>query len=137
MCDTGPNEGNGDGPGGAVTPEEAAAMLRTVLRLFDRWGLDNGQKAVLLGGVSARSMQRWRRQGAGRIPPDTIHRMGDLLGIHKALRHVFTDLQHGYAWIGRPNRVFAGMTPLDVMLQGRPGDISRVRAYLDAEREGW
>ena len=29
------------------------------------------------------------------------------------------------------------MTPLDVMLQGRPQDISRVRAYLDAERGGW
>jgi len=30
-----------------------------------------------------------------------------------------------------------GRPALDVMLQGAPSDISRVRAYLDAERGGW
>ena len=137
MCDTGPSRGDEDGSGGAVTPEEAAAMFRTVLVLLDRWGLKNDQKVILLGGVSERSIRRWRREGVGRIPLDTIHRMDDLLGIHKALRSMFTELPSSHGWVGRPNRVFAGMTPLDVMLQGRPRDISRIRVYLDAERSGW
>ena len=136
MCETRPNQESENGSGGVVTPEEAAAMFRTVLHLFDRWGLRNDQKVILLGGVSERSIRRWRRQGVGRVPLDTIHRMNDLLGIHKALRSMFTEMPRSYGWVARPNQLFAGMTPLDVMLQGRPRDISRVRAYLDAELRG-
>jgi uncharacterized protein (DUF2384 family) len=122
---------------GRVTGEEAQAMLRAVLNLLAKWDLSKDEKLVLLGGPSDRTFQRWRAGEIGPLPNDTVHRLGDLLGIHKALRFMFTDLERSYAWVRRPNEAMGGRPALDVMLQGAPSDISRVRAYLDAERGGW
>lgn len=127
-------------PGGAdgrITEAEAQAMLRAVLNLLDRWDLQKDEKLVLLGAPSERTFQRWRAGEIGPLSPDTVYRLGDLLGIHKALRFMFIDLARAYGWIKRPNDVFGGHSALDVMLQGAPTDIARVRAYLDAERGGW
>lgn len=112
-------------------------MVRAVLTLFDRWNLDREQKLTLLGDASERTFQRWRSGEIGPVPTDLVHRLGDLLGIHKALRYMFTDRERAHGWVKRPNEAFAGRSALDVMLQGAPADISRVRAYLDAERGGW
>lgn len=125
------------GAEGRVTQAEAEAMLRAVLGLLDKWGLETDEKLVLLGGPSERTFQRWRAGQIGPLPNDTIFRLGDLLGIHKALRYMFTDVKRAYAWIKRANDAFGGKSALDVMLQGAPTDIARVRAYLDAERGGW
>jgi hypothetical protein len=125
------------GAEGRVTGAEAEAMLRAVLGLLDKWGLETDEKLVLLGGPSERTFQRWRAGQIGPLPNDTIFRLGDLLGIHKALRYMFTDVKRVYAWIKRANDAFGGKSALDVMLQGAPTDIARVRAYLDAERGAW
>ncbi len=112
-------------------------MLRAVLNLLDKWQLSKQEKLVLLGAPSERTFQRWRAGEIGPLPNDTVHRLGDLLGVHKALRYMFTDLARAYAWVKRPNEAFGGRPALDVMMQGAPSDISRIRAYLDAERGGW
>jgi hypothetical protein len=112
-------------------------MLRAVLNLFDKWDLQTGEKLVLLGGPSERTFQRWRAGQIGPLPNDTIFRLGDLLGIHKALRYMFADIKRAYAWVKRANNAFGGKSALDVMLQGAPTDIARVRGLLDAERGGW
>ena len=125
------------GTQGPVTEDEARAMLRAVLNLLDRWNLRREEKLVLLGSPSERTFQRWRAGEIGPLPSDTVFRLGDLLGIHKALRYMFTDIAHVYAWVKRPNDAFGGKSALDIMLQGAPADISRVRAYLDAERGAW
>ena len=125
------------GTHGPVTEEEARAMLRAVLSLLDKWDLRREDKLVLLGGPSERTFQRWRAGEVGPLPPDTVFRLGDLLGIHKALRYMFVDTGRTYGWVKRPNRAFGGKSALDIMLQGAPSDISRVRAYLDAERGAW
>jgi uncharacterized protein (DUF2384 family) len=122
---------------GPVTDEEARAMLRAVLNLLDKWGLRKEEKLALLGGPSDRTFQRWRAGEIGALSNDTVFRLGDLLGIHKALRYMFVDLQHAYSWVKKPNEAFGGKSALDVMLQGAPSDISRIRAYLDAERSAW
>ncbi len=122
---------------GQVTEEEARAMLRAVLNLLDKWELPKDDKLVLLGRPSDRTFQRWRAGEIGPLPADTVYRLGDLLGIHKALRYMFTDVPRAYAWVKRPNTAFGGKSALDIMRQGAPADISRVRAYLDAERGAW
>lgn len=124
-------------PARAVTPVEAAAMMRAVFNLFRLWQVSDSQARVLLGQPSASTFYRWKRGVIGAVPPDTVWRLGDLMGIHKALRHLFTDPARGYAWIARPNTAFAGQSALDRMLAGAPSDLSAVRAYLDAERGGW
>lgn len=123
--------------GGEVTAAEAQAMLRAVLNLFDRWELTSVQARRLLGEPSERTYQRWRKGDIAAIPHDTVFRLGALLGIHKALRYMFTEPERGYAWIRKPNTAFGGRRALDKMLQGAPTDLAAVRAYLDAERGAW
>ena len=123
--------------GGAVTPDEARAACRATLALLDRWQLPSDAQCVLLGGISERTLQRWRSGQPGHLSRDTVFRLGCLLGIHKALRYMFTDPTRGYDWIRRPNAAFGGASALDVMLHGDALDLHRVRAYLDTERGGW
>jgi hypothetical protein len=123
--------------GGDITPREANAMLRAVLNLFDRWKLTSVEARRLLGDPSERTYQRWRKGEIAGLPRDTVFRLGTLLGIHKALRYMFSAPERGYDWIRKPNAAFGGHSALDRMLQGAPTNLAAVRAYLDAERGGW
>ncbi|MBO9517105.1 MAG: DUF2384 domain-containing protein [Porphyrobacter sp.] len=119
-----------------LTQEEAEAMFRAALNLFAKWGLTDEQAAVLLD-MPVRSYRRWKAEGPARISRDGRARLSNLMGIHKALRVIFTEPQRAYAWVRAPNTAFAGASALDVMLGGELTDIMRVRRYLDAERGGW
>ncbi|MSP01544.1 MAG: DUF2384 domain-containing protein [Acetobacteraceae bacterium] len=126
-----------DAPDATVNRAEAAAMLRAVLNLFDRWQLTATEARHLLGDPSERTYQRWRKGEVASLPNDTIFRLGTLLGIHKALRYMFAEPERGYAWIRAPNAAFGGHSALERMSQGAPTNLAAVRAYLDAERAGW
>ncbi len=119
-----------------VTQEEAAAMFRAALNLFGKWDLTDEQAATLLD-MPLRSYRRWKAEGPGRISRDGRARLSNLMGIHKALRLIFSETRRGYAWIKAGNAAFAGSSALDIMLGGELTDIMRVRRYLDAERSGW
>jgi uncharacterized protein (DUF2384 family) len=119
-----------------ITDEEAAAMLRAVLNLFRLSGLSDDQASVLLD-LPVRTYRRWKAGQVGRIDRDGKARLSNIMGIHKALRIVFTEPARGYAWIKAPNAAFANRSALDVMLGGELTDLMRVRRYLDAERGGW
>lgn len=124
-------------PTAEITPAEAAAMLRAAFALFERWGLTVGEARILLGQPSPSTFHRWKRGAVADLPRDTVWRLGDLMGIHKALRHMFTEPERGYAWVRKPNLAFGGRSALDRILAGAPADLAAVRAYLDAERGGW
>jgi len=119
-----------------ITQEEGEAMFRAALNLFGKWGLTDDQAATLLD-MPVRSYRRWKAEGPGRISRDGRARLSNLLGIHKALRIIFSEPQRGYGWVRAANRAFAGASALEVMLGGELTDIMRVRRYLDAERGGW
>ena len=119
-----------------ITQDEAAAMFRTVLNLFAKWDLTDDQAAKLLD-MPLRSYRRWKAEGPGRFSRDGAARLSNLLGVHKALRIIFSEAQRGYAWIKAGNTAFAGLSALDIMLGGELTDIMRVRRYLDTERGGW
>ncbi len=112
-------------------------MLSAAFNIFQRWGLSNEEARTLLGSPSARTFQRWKNRDVASVPADTIWRLGDVLGIHKALRYMFTTPERGYDWVRKPNDRFCGKSALDVMLAGSPADLAMVRRYLDAERGGW
>jgi uncharacterized protein (DUF2384 family) len=120
--------------GPRITPEEAAAGARLAVRLFERWGLTDAEACVLLGGLAPRTWARWKTGEVGRIDADRAMRLSLLAGIHKGLRHLFTDPARVEGWITRPNADFDGERPLDVLLRGRITDLMDVRAYLDAAR---
>ena len=119
-----------------VTQEEAAALFRAALNLFGKWELTDEQAATLLD-MPVRSFRRWKGEGPGRISRDGRARLSNLMGIHKALRIIFSEPRRGYTWIRAGNSAFAGASALDVMLGGELTDIMRVRRYVDAERGGW
>ncbi len=119
-----------------VTQQEAAAMFRATVNLFGKWELTDEQAATLLD-MPLRSYRRWKAEGPGRVSRDGAARLSNLMGIHKALRIVFSEATRGYAWIKADNAAFAGLNALEVMLGGELTDIMRVRRYLDAERGGW
>src|ERR1700730_4932567 len=122
---------------GKITDAEAAAMVRAVFNLFRFWGVNDTQARGLLGHPSQSTYYRWKRGKIGAIPHDTVWRLGDLMGIHKALRYMFTEPARGYAWVSKPNTALGGRSALDRMLGGGPSDTSAVRSYPDAERGGW
>ena len=123
-----------------TTPEisdaEGEAMARAVVNLFRRWELTDAQASTLLGGLSARTWARWKTGVVGRIPRDLKSRLSNLMGIHKALRIIFTDADRSYGWVKRPNEAFGGAPALDVMLGGELTDIMRIRRYLGSVRGG-
>jgi Protein of unknown function (DUF2384) len=116
---------------------EVQAMQRAVIRLFEHWGVNDGQAAILLGDIAPRTFQRWKQGQYGRWNADLAARLSNLMGIHKALRLLYTEKERGYRWVKAPNRAFSGQSALDVMLGGQLTDLMRVRRYLDANRNAW
>ncbi|MDO8986042.1 MbcA/ParS/Xre antitoxin family protein [Cypionkella sp.] len=118
----------------AITDEEAAALARTTVNLFRSWQLSDIEARSLLGDMAQRTWARWKEGGIGRIDRDLRARMAILMGIHKALRYLFTEPARGYAWIRKPNAAFADQSALSVMMRGEITDLIDLRSYLDAER---
>lgn len=123
--------------GRSFSEPEIEAMQRAVINLFDKWRLTDREAAVLLGDIAPRTYQRWKKGELGRVGPDLAARLSNLIGIHKALRLLFTDSQRGYGWIKHPNGDFAEASALDVMLKGQLTDLMRIRRYLDASHNPW
>ena len=119
-----------------ITDEEGKSMLRAVFNLFGKWGITDGEAAILLD-LPVRTYRRWKAGQPGRLDRDMKARLSNLLGIHKALRIIFGDVRRSYAWIKAQNEAFQGRSALDVMLGGELTDLMRVRRYVDAERGGW
>ena len=119
-----------------ISDEEGGAMLRAVLNLFGKWEITDEEAAILLD-LPVRTYRRWKAGQPGRLDRDTKARLSNLLGIHKALRILFTDPARGYEWIKAKNAAFAGRSALSVMKGGELTDLMRVRRYLDAERGAW
>lgn len=119
-----------------ISDAEGEAMARAVVNLFGKWDITDAQASVLLGGLSARTWARWKVGTIGRVPRDLKARLSNLMGIHKALRIIFTDVDRAYGWIKRSNEAFGSASALEVMLAGELTDIMRVRRYLDSVRGG-
>jgi uncharacterized protein (DUF2384 family) len=120
-----------------ITAQEAEAMARAVIRLFEKWNVSDAEAREILGGLAARTYARWKAGELGRIDRDLATRLSLLMGIHKGLRYLFSDPGRGYAWVKKPNRAFGDRTPVEVMAQGDVFSLARVRSYLDAECGGW
>lgn len=117
-----------------ITDDEAEAGARMAVRLFDKWGLNDSEGCVILGGLCKQTYSSWKRGVFGRIGSDLRMRLSVLAGIHSGLKHLFTDEERVCAWVKKANTHFDGERPIDVMLKGRLIDLLAVRDYLDAVR---
>jgi hypothetical protein len=121
----------------APSDAETQAVQRAIIRLFDLWDISDSDASILLGDLSVRTYHRWKAGHYGRVSVDLSARMSNLLGIHKALRLLFSDPNRGYRWIKAANDAFAGQSALKIMRNGQLTDLMRVRRYLDAQRGQW
>ncbi|WP_377844008.1 antitoxin Xre-like helix-turn-helix domain-containing protein [Bosea sp. UC22_33] len=119
-----------------ITANEAAAAARAVVKLFERWKLDDALAREMLGGLPARTYARWKTGEQVRISRDVATRLSLLMGIHKALRLRFIEPERGYAWVNKGNDTFGGRTPVEIMSEGSIFSLARIRACLDAECGG-
>lgn len=117
--------------------DEREAMQRAIINLFAKWQVKDADAAVILGGISTKTLQRWRDGDYGRVSRDMADRMSNILGIHKALRIIFSDPQRGYDWMSTKTSALGGKSALDVALRGGMEDLIRIRRYLDSVRGGW
>ena len=120
-----------------ITTAEAEATARAAVKLFENWKFSDMAAREVLGGLTARMYERWKAGNPGHIDKDLATLLSLLMGIHRRLRYLFTNSKRGYDWIGKPNYVFGGRSPAEVIGQGDISSLARVRDYLDGERSGW
>jgi hypothetical protein len=111
--------------------------LRGFFLIMDSWGVSAEDARILLGAPAERTYYAWRAGNAVRVPSDTLRRIGYVAGIYKALQILYSDPQLADSWVKRPNKAFAGQSPLRRMCAGDVTDLAAVRDYLDAARAPW
>ncbi len=115
----------------------SASAVTGAARLAAAWGLTVEQVGGLLGGVPPSTWHAWKKHAPADLGTDRLTRISYLLGIYTAL-HALHSAALADAWVTRPNTnpMFAGRTPLAVMLSGGIPALAAVRALLDARRGG-
>lgn len=120
---------------------QSNAAIQAVLRIAERWRLNDRDLSTLMGGVSIPSIQRWRRQlredGRTRteLNRDQMDRVSYVLGIYKALHILFPDDAQADGWIHRSVNMpgFNGRAAIDLIRNGGMTDLQYIRRFLD----GW
>lgn len=116
--------------------------LRSFRAIADRWSLTEAQRIAVLGHPGRSTYHNWLRKAKAHdpvtLPHDTLVRISAVLGIHKALAILFEDPAQAMVWLTGPHRgtVFAGASPLTLIVDGGQDGMMTVRRYLDAWRGG-
>ncbi|WP_375738750.1 antitoxin Xre/MbcA/ParS toxin-binding domain-containing protein [Pseudomonas boanensis] len=111
--------------------------LKFFFNLMDKWGCTKEQQRTLLGSIGNTTYFSYKKLPSVRLPHDTLERISYLMGIHKALRILFSNQEaRAYEWVHRPNSAapFNGRSALEYMLGGQVVDVADVRRYLDGVR---
>lgn len=120
-----------------LTIAEKLALVRATIALFGKWSVTDEQALAILGGLPAPTYAAWRSEKVGGLSQEQIYRLTLLLQIHVALRVRFSDSSRAAGWMGRPNDIFAGRTPLALIADGKLATIERLLAYLAADLSPW
>lgn len=121
----------------SATGDRHTLALKGFFGIAERWGVDNDTARVLLGSPPERTFFEWKKGRVGRVPDDTLRRIGYLAGIWKALEILYSEPDLADAWVKRPNAHFGDQTPLQRMSAGDVTDLAAVRSYVDAARAPW
>jgi len=117
--------------------EQQRRAMAGFFRIMQLWDVDNARTRRILGQPPERTFFEWKAGRVGRVPEDTLRRIGYVAGVYKALQILYSNPEQADGWVHRPNRHFGGQTPLERMAAGDVTDLAAVRAYLDAARAPW
>lgn len=94
--------------------------------------LTDEEVAGALGGVSTRTVARWR-EGQQRPQPSAVIAAETILRLALALDEVFgADKHRMQAWLHEPVQAFRGRTPLRMITQGDAAKVLTLLANIDA-----
>jgi len=107
------------------------AGLRAFFNIARAWKLSEAQQLRLLGLTVRSTLFAWKRkaaQGPVKLGPDTLERLGNLVGIWKALAILFPQDEIADRWVHQPNDnyPFLGESPLTTM-QGSMEGLAQAR----------
>ena len=113
------------------------SALQGFFNLAAAWRLRDEDARELLGGLSSSAFYEWKKNPDRLLEVDRITRISYLIGIYKALHILYGD-KLADEWVSLPNgnRIFAGRSPLDLMLGGGLLAMQTVRKLLEARRGG-
>ena len=129
----------------ATTPpspsEMGGAGLRAFFNIAKQWRLTEEQQIRLLGLTGRSTLFAWKSKavkGPVKLGPDTLERLGNLVGIWTALAILMPPDELADRWVHLPNDnfPFLGEAPLTLMQFSMEG-LAQVRRHLDARRGGW
>lgn len=116
----------------------ARAGISAFFRMMEAWGVNDVEAHILLGRPERSIFSDWQNGKVTNLSHDTLIRISYLLGIYKALQIIYSmDRDYADQWVKRPNSAFGGQSALEHMLGGQITDLADVRAYLDANLQGW
>tara|TARA_B100000989_G_scaffold283599_1_gene249616 strand:+ start:701 stop:1093 length:393 start_codon:yes stop_codon:yes gene_type:complete len=110
--------------------------MEAFFNLVEKWQIDGVEnKRKLLGQPPQSTFFKWQRGDVSNVPHDTIIRISYLMGIHKALKMLFSgNNERAYAWVKKPSIDLNGQSAYERMLAGEVTDLAYVRNYLDTMR---
>jgi hypothetical protein len=122
--------------GAAKQQDLNRVAMEAFFNLVNKWDVDGVEnKRKLLGQPSESLFFKWQRGEVANVPHDTLVRISYLMGIHKALKMLFSrNNERSYAWVKKPSKDFGGQSAYERMLAGEITDMAYVRQYLDAMR---
>ena len=94
---------------------------------MQQWEIDNTIARRLLGSPAERTFYEWKKGKVGRIPEDTLRRIGYVAGIWKGLQIIYSQPDLADSWVKRPNAFFGSQTPLQRMAAGDVTDLAAGR----------
>lgn len=124
-----------------TTPESRPAVdhqaaKRAFFRIMDRGGVIDAEASVLLGRPSRSTFYAYKKGAGGQLTSDRLERISYVLGIYKALQHLFIQAEQADAWMRKPNPAFGGRSALEHALGGHVVDLAAVCSHLYAVRGG-
>ena len=110
--------------------------LRTFFNIASTWQLSVAEQRALLGWPAASTYHKYKAGEYGALSYDTLTRLSLVLGIYKSLQILYPDQGLADRWIRLPNSntLFAGGSPLTLMIDAGIDGLYKVRRLLDARR---
>lgn len=115
---------------------DGALLLSAFRKVAEALGLKLPEQAAILG-VSRATIAGWRT--APGQDPDKLDRMALFIGIYGLAGQAFPGEHGAQGWLRRPNQAgtFGGVSPLDLILEGRFESLIRTYDHLQTLVRLW
>src|SRR5262245_21604789 len=113
----------------AVRRRKSGPALRTFFNVASKWTLSAREERSLLGWPPKSTCHKGKGGRPGTLPYDTLTRISLVLGMYKALHILYPEARFADGWMKMPNtnRLFAGRTPVEMMVGGDVDSLFAVR----------